>query len=54
MPEGIKWGEDLVRDCQELRRLESYGLYPQGHHDRNCPLDNCSYRKEISCNSSKS
>lgn len=39
MSEGLKWGEDLERDCRELRRLESYGLYPPGHHDQNCPLE---------------
>lgn len=39
MSEGIKWGEDLERDCQELKRLEGYGLYPPGHHDLHCPLE---------------
>lgn len=34
----IKWGEDLVRDCAELRRLEAWGLYKKGHHDENCPI----------------
>lgn len=38
MAEGIKWGEDLERDCEEMRRLESWGLYPYGHHDFNCGL----------------
>ena len=36
---GLRWGDDLERDCAELRRLESWGLYPHGHHDKNCPLD---------------
>lgn len=36
MIEGLKWGEDLKRDCIELRRLENYGLYPDGYHDDNC------------------
>lgn len=35
---GIPWGVDLERDCRELRRLESWGLYPRGHHDLNCSL----------------
>lgn len=43
--EGIKWGEDLERDCQELRKLESWGLYAHGHHDRNCPLEDCPHIK---------
>jgi len=46
MPNGIKWGEDPVRDCAELRRLEGYGLYRHGHHDQNCPLDPCPHIKE--------
>ena len=37
--EGIRWGEDAARDCQELRKLESWGLYKEGHHDQNCPLE---------------
>lgn len=36
---GIKWGEDHVRDCEELRRLESWGIYPHGHHATHCPLE---------------
>lgn len=35
---GIKWGEDLERDCQELRKLESWGTYPHGYHEQNCTL----------------
>lgn len=38
MHQGIKWGEDPDRDCAELKRLESYGLYPTGHHDQVCPV----------------
>jgi hypothetical protein len=38
MAEGIKWGEDLERDCAELRRLESWGLYPHGYHLEHCPI----------------
>jgi hypothetical protein len=37
--EGLKWGENLERDCRELRKLESWGIYKEGHHDLNCPLD---------------
>jgi hypothetical protein len=44
MSDGIKWGEDLERDCYKLRRLEFFGLYASGHHDQNCPLENCAYR----------
>lgn len=43
---GLKWGEILERDCAELRRLESYGLYATGHHDSNCPLEDCPYIKK--------
>lgn len=42
---GLKWGEDLERDCQELRKLESWGIYPHGHHDLMCPLEDCPHRK---------
>ena len=38
MPDGIKWGEDPQRDCRELKRLEGFGLYPQGHHDMMCSV----------------
>lgn len=44
MADGIKWGEDLERDCAELRRLEHYGLYAAGHHDAHCPLEKCPYK----------
>lgn len=43
---GITWGEDLERDCAEMRRLESYGLYASGYHDQNCPLEDCPHRKK--------
>ena len=36
--EGIKWGEDLRRDCRELRRLEAWGIYRHGWHDEHCAL----------------
>lgn len=39
MADGIKWGEDLERDCAELRKLESWGLYRTGYHAENCPLE---------------
>lgn len=39
MPAGIKWGENPKRDCEELRRLEAWGLYADGHHERNCPVE---------------
>lgn len=38
MSDGIKWGEDPERDCAELKRLEGFGLYPEGHHDQNCSV----------------
>lgn len=45
--EVFKWGDDLVRDCRQLRKLESWGLYPAGWHDRRCPLMDCSHRQTI-------
>lgn len=36
MSDGIKWGEDLERDCAELKKLESWGIYPNGWHDAHC------------------
>lgn len=41
MADGIKWrewGEDLERDCREMRKLESWGIYPHGWHDERCGL----------------
>jgi len=35
---GIPWGEDLERDCLEMRKLESWGLFARGHHDATCTL----------------
>ena len=32
----MRWGDDLARDCAELRRLERWGIYPPGSHDRRC------------------
>ncbi len=37
--ETLRWGADPERDCAELRKLEYWGLYPMGYHDRNCPLE---------------
>jgi hypothetical protein len=34
----LKWGEDPKRDCFEIRKLESWGIYPPGYHDSHCSL----------------
>lgn len=48
MPEGIKWGEDIQRDCVELKRLEEIGIYPAGHHDQMCPVEDHSSAPPVS------
>lgn len=37
-PKGIPWGEDLSRDCEEMRRLEQWGIFPEGYHSQNCSI----------------